>query len=283
MVVLVLTLIATGALGALGASAAVVRRGRRRRQPHLRPAAPPFPGEMPDEREEQDALLGEVGGPMFERLDDGGLWLPDGTSVETLFVPVERVGGDFLGTIDVEGNAVAFVGDVSGHGFDAGIVALRLKEAMTESIADGASLEDAITLANDLLRDELASFATVFACRLDGEELSFVNAGHLPPLVLEGAEGDRLEPTGPLIGAVDHRYEAATVPVDPSARLLAYTDGLTDAYGAQGGLTEAEIREVAAEPGGFVDLATVVDAKRPEPVRDDIAAFELVVGDGDDA
>lgn len=271
-------LIAAATAAAATASAiatSVVRRQRGFREPE--PPVPPA-RTRPVEEEEREALLGLVGDSLFERLDDAGLWLPDGTSVETLYVPVEQVGGDFLGTAEVDGDAVAFIGDVAGHGIDAAIVAMGVKEQITDAIVEGAELEEAVGQANDLLRTDLPGFATLFACRLrpDGE-LSFVNAGHVPPLLFDG-EPEHLSPTGPMMGAVEHEYDATSCAVEPEARLVAFTDGVTEAFGARGGLTEPEIRAVAAEPGGFVDLAAAVTSKLPEPVRDDIAAFELTVG-----
>lgn len=232
------------------------------------------------EADERSQLLALVGEPILERLGDGGLVLPDGTSVETLYRPLEQVGGDFLGSIEVDGDAVAFIGDVAGHGLDAALVALRVKEAVAAAIAAGASLEEAVTSANDLLHAEVSGFATFFACRLGADgQLTYVNAGHVPPLVVEGAPPDQLEPTGPLLGAFPHEYEAATVEVAPDDRLLAFTDGVTEAFGARGGLSEQEIRRLSAERGGFVRLGDAVAAKRPgERLRDDLAAFELTVG-----
>lgn len=273
---MVFALLVAAVTAIAAAAATAARRHRGVREPE--PPVPPLAIRTVEDEERGD-LLEVVGDTIFERLDDAGLWLPDGTSVETLYVPVEQVGGDFLGTAEVEGDALAFIGDVAGHGIDASIVAASLKDCVTEAIAEGAGLDQAVSRANEMLRTELPGFATLFACRLGaGGQLEFVNAGHVPPLVLEGAPPDHLSPTGPMMGAVEHDYDMASVDVAPGSRLLAYTDGVTEAFGARGGLSEAEIRAVAAEPGGFLDLAVAVTAKLPEPVRDDIAAFELTVG-----
>jgi len=269
---LVATLAAT-ALGTLATHRAV-RRSRARRS--VVAVGPPPP---PGVDEEREALLEVVGDTILERLGDDGLWLPDGRTVETMYAPLETVGGDFLGTLEVDGDAVALIGDVAGHGIDAALVALRVKEAVTEAIAAGASLEEAMGTGNDALRAGAADFATMFACRLDAEgRLTFVNAGHVPPLVIDGAPPDDLQPTGPLLGAFEHRYDEAEVDLEPGARLLAFTDGVTEAFGARGGLTEGEIRAAVAEPHRLDDLRRAVLGKRPDPVRDDIAAFELTTG-----
>jgi hypothetical protein len=295
------TLTAALAVAALAAAIGILLLARRARGDTGRPRARRYPGESgavalgragtvlleppPDADEERAELLSLVTGPIFERLDDDGLWLPGGTRVETLYVPVEQVGGDFLGTMEVDGQAVAFIGDVAGHGLDAAIVALRVKEVVGDVLREGGNLDDAVTHANELLREDVPGFATLFACRLgDDGRLTFVNAGHVPPLVLDGVPPEELEPTGPLLGAFPHDYEQATVEVEPADRVLAFTDGVTDAFGARGGLSDEEIRGAAARPGAFVDLAAAVRAKRPgEPMRDDLAAFELTVGGEEEA
>jgi serine phosphatase RsbU (regulator of sigma subunit) len=231
--------------------------------------------------QERSELEAHVTSHLWHYLDDAGLWLPNGTTVETLFAPLEGVGGDFIGTMAAGDAAVAYVGDVAGHGLDSALVALRIKDVVASALAAGEDIDEAVRRANELLVGDLAGIATLFVCALEDGTLSFVNAGHVPPLVLEGAPADQpdeLPGTGPLLGAVPFDYEPASVEVGEGARLLAFTDGVTEAYGSKGGLTVPEIRATAARQGGFKRLQEAVDAKRPEPVKDDIAAFELTAG-----
>ena len=55
-----------------------------------------------------------------------------------------------------------------------------------------------------------------------------------------------------------------------------YTDGLLEAYGRLGGLGEEEVVELVVQ-GEVAVLRERLNARRPEPIRDDIAAIEFMV------
>jgi hypothetical protein len=55
-----------------------------------------------------------------------------------------------------------------------------------------------------------------------------------------------------------------------------YTDGLLEAYGQLGGLGDQEVVELVVQ-GEFALLHERLNARRPEPIRDDIAAIEFMV------
>jgi hypothetical protein len=60
----------------------------------------------------------------------------------------------------------------------------------------------------------------------------------------------------------------------PGQRLVAFTDGLIEAYGRAGGLEPEKIAAVIRS-GGIDSLHGALDTARHEPVRDDIAVVEL--------
>jgi anti-sigma regulatory factor (Ser/Thr protein kinase) len=60
--------------------------------------------------------------------------------------------------------------------------------------------------------------------------LRYCSAGHPPPLVVEDGQVSGLERRGPLLGVAAHvRYAEQTRVLGPGARLVLYTDGLTEA------------------------------------------------------
>jgi serine phosphatase RsbU (regulator of sigma subunit) len=69
------------------------------------------------------------------------------------------------------------------------------------------------------------------------------------------------------------------VALAPGFRVLVYTDGLLEAYGRLGGLGEEEVVELVVQ-GEFALLHERLNARRPEPIRDDIAAIEFMVRAG---
>ena len=63
-------------------------------------------------------------------------------------------------------------------------------------------------------------------------QLVVANAGHPDPLIISGQTPEYLTTKrGPPLGLGPNRYESVVVHLDPSATLLAYTDGLIERRG----------------------------------------------------
>jgi serine phosphatase RsbU (regulator of sigma subunit) len=113
--------------------------------------------------------------------------------------------------------------------------------------------------------------------------LWLANAGH-PPLLLRSADGtvqllDGV--TGLLIG-VDgaHRRDSVALDLPPGSTLVAYTDGLIEAPGADldDGIA-ALVARVAEAPADATPAELCLHAVGPEPDRrDDIAVLALRLG-----
>lgn len=65
-------------------------------------------------------------------------------------------------------------------------------------------------------------------------EVTVVNAGHLPPLLVDGdGRTTAFDATGPALGLLpDARFDARRAVIHPHAMLLAYSDGVTEAANA---------------------------------------------------
>ena len=157
-------------------------------------------------------------------------------------IPARGVGGDFFISqpIDDTRSALA-LGDVSGKGMSAGIVASSL-QARIESVARHGR-GTAIAVVADVNRSlcsgtEAGRFATLVYAELDIERslLTVVNAGHLPPLVLTpGREPTSIDSTAPALGLlIDARFDAVTVALQPGSIVLFYSDGVTESTDSDG-------------------------------------------------
>jgi serine phosphatase RsbU (regulator of sigma subunit) len=213
-----------------------------------------------------------------ERLSSAEVSSVPGVTLRTLYQPVEgALGGDFVGVEAVDGRLDVVVGDVTGHGFDAALDAMRLKDLLLGELKAGSSPDRALTVANAFLSSASVSesFATAFVAQYQSGVIGYANAGH-PPALIVGERGERpLPPTGPLLGATqDAHFSDAEVLLAPGQRLVAFTDGLIEAYGRAGGLEPEKIAAVIRS-GGIDSLHGALDTARHEPVRDDIAVVEL--------
>ena len=61
-------------------------------------------------------------------------------------------------------------------------------------------------------------------------ELTYCNAGHLPPIILSGNGGiSRLTVSGTVVGLLDAAsYEECTIPMQPGDLFVAFSDGVTE-------------------------------------------------------
>jgi serine phosphatase RsbU (regulator of sigma subunit) len=79
-------------------------------------------------------------------------------------------------------------------------------------------------------------FATaIFAVlSLQNGEVTYVNAGHNPPILSSSGSATSLQPTGMPLGLFgDANFDSRTVTVPAGAKLLIFTDGLPDGIGGQ--------------------------------------------------
>jgi sigma-B regulation protein RsbU (phosphoserine phosphatase) len=163
----------------------------------------------------------------------------DGFDCAADTVPARAVGGDFyLAQRLANGRFVLALGDVSGKGVPAGLVASSVQARLETMGRHGEwRAADAIGDLNRALTGtiESARFATLAYVELQpsSDELLVVNAGH-PSLIAVAADGacDLVSSTGPALGVLAQaRYQAHTVTLEPGAVLVAYSDGVTEAVG----------------------------------------------------
>ena len=159
-------------------------------------------------------------------------------------VPAWQVGGDFYDVFNArDGRTAIVLGDVSGKGLPASVVAGLLLGAIRSSgWVDGSTQHETASQAlSELLRTRTSveRFASLFWCYYEPatRSLRYVNAGHLPPMVVTknggAAEVVRLEEGGPVLGVVpEASYRQGTAVVADGAVLVLYSDGVVEATNA---------------------------------------------------
>ena len=161
--------------------------------------------------------------------------------------PAQQVGGDFYDAFsDGQGRIALVLGDVSGKGLPASVVVGLLLGAVRASgwMSGSAEHESASRRLSELLRTRtsLERFASLFWCYYEGTEqaLHYVNAGHLPPMLVRRNGGgelevERLTEGGPVLGLLkDADYRQGHASVRPGDLLLLYSDGVVEAESASG-------------------------------------------------
>jgi len=170
-----------------------------------------------------------------------GRFRAPGADVVGFSRPANTVGGDFYEILPLgDGRLVVAVGDVAGKGSPAALL-MALLLAMMRTLND-ERLEPAELIARlnvQVCRQAPGSrFITLFYALFDMNTgaLTFVNAGHTPPLLLRNRGGiDRLHEGGVALGLFDQSsYTAGRTLMQPGDLLAVYSDGITEAENPQG-------------------------------------------------
>jgi len=213
---------------------------------------------------------------------------PAGYELSGVSFPSLAVGGDYFDFIAADSAApeqgvLLAVGDVAGKGLDAALAMSSLHACLRSQVqaagVRAAVLPELVARVNRYLCDSLPynKFATLFCAALDpaSHTLSYVNAGHNPPLLLRrDGEIEELAASG-LPAGLDRSasYELASRSLQPGDVLVAYSDGVTD----------ASPEGLGGEPLGSDGLADMVRPLRHLPAKEildrlDDALVELMAG-----
>jgi len=224
------------------------------------------------------------------------------------FIPSRQVGGDLYDIFETDDGGVAMVlGDVSGKGLSAALLMGVVQGAVRTSSDAGLAErhEYAAERLNHLLCMKTARerFVSLFWCYLNhgGTRLSYINAGHLPALLVRERFGRpdvwRLEQGGgPVLGVLPGAmYKQAEVDIEPGDLLVVFSDGVSEATNAGGaefgeeGIIDSVKREWRNSAGGICDgvLADVRTFLGNELPHDDqtlmVVRLEQVAKAGTDA
>jgi DNA-binding response OmpR family regulator len=184
-----------------------------------------------------------------------------------------EIGGDFFDAFETpDGSALVVIGDVQGHSLAAAVVMGELRYSLRAYAEDGYPPAEVLRRLNRLLlRHHPDLTATVCIVRLgpDRGTATVANAGHLPPLVVDGGGARYLDYGGPLLGVPGTRPpEPYTIEVPPGSRLLLMTDGLVERRDRS---LDIDLNELAAE--------VAADHRSVEVVADTLMARERPGGD----
>jgi Stage II sporulation protein E (SpoIIE) len=198
-------------------------------------------------------------------------------------------GGDALDYAVNDGVLHMGIFDAMGHGLPAAGVAAFALSAYRHSRRLGCGLLDTYAAMDQAVRDQFPGeryvTAVIAQLHLETGRLTWVSAGHPPPLVIRHARVARTlsaPPAAPLgIPLEGPPAELAEESLEPGDLLLLYTDGLTEARQRNGkmftvtGLAEFIEREAAAgqtAPETLRRLRQAIVERQPGQLKDDATA-----------
>ena len=157
--------------------------------------------------------------------------------LQAVYHPAKEVGGDFYDYFVIDRNHVGVViADVSGKGVGAALFMTISKTVLKNQLQLGLSPEEALRNANRQLceNNDADLFVTCWAGVYDTEsgKLSFVNAGHNPPVILRQGEKPHFIEQHPgfvLAGMEGFPYRQEELQLAEGDEMFFYTDGATEA------------------------------------------------------
>jgi sigma-B regulation protein RsbU (phosphoserine phosphatase) len=189
----------------------------------------------------------------------------EGCEVAYTYRPAEEVSGDFFDFVEMGGGRVGLViGDVSGHGIEAGILMGMTKKVLNIRLAEMGDPVAAMKKTNaDMVKDmDRSSFVTSAALVFDpaARTLTCARAGHNPPILWSPSRNTvhKFEEGGLMIGMAqpglfDAQLKVETVGVRPGDLLVMYTDGIEEGKNPGG------------EEFGLARLVRILQAEASKP------------------
>lgn len=180
--------------------------------------------------------------------------------IAATMIAAKEIGGDFYDYFAIDDDHLALViADVSGKGVPA---AFFMAIARTLLKSNGLFLRTpgaTIAALNEQLctENDQMMFVTVFyaVLQLSSGQLTYVNAGHNPPVLVQQGKA-QFFPRGRNMGLAvleGQHYQEGSLQLSPGDSLLLYTDGVTEATDAQNALF------------GDTRLLRVVQSFKPRP------------------
>ena len=211
--------------------------------------------------------------------------------------PAKEVGGDFYDFSVKDGELYFAIGDVSGKGVPASLMMALTSVIMRFVAGLGLPINTMLERINNSVCEANSNgmFVTLFVARINLKtgHMEYCNAGHNPIVVIPPDEPPYLLKAKPnlAIGLLgDFHYEGESLQLKPGTRIIAYTDGVTEAESVQSSSVQlygnerllAWAHEIARQ-GDSIEEKDVVESlfdsvkafTGDNPQNDDIAIMSL--------
>lgn len=163
-----------------------------------------------------------------------------GWSIWLFTKPANEVGGDLVDFMKLNKDRYGItVGDVAGKGLGAALLMVKIQATLRALAPDYDSLETLAHKVNEILtRDGVPSrFASLLFVHLsaDSGTLHYINAGHMPPLVVRGSSVEEMAKGEAALGLSSATvYTEHVLTLARGESLVLYSDGIIEAQNPQG-------------------------------------------------
>ncbi|HXD08798.1 MAG TPA: PP2C family protein-serine/threonine phosphatase, partial [Anaerolineales bacterium] len=201
-----------------------------------------------------------------------------------------QVGGDFYDVFDLPNNCLGlFIADVADKGVPAALFMALTRTLVRAAVIESVSPAEALSRVNELLVPDTRQgmFVTAVYAVLDmnNNQLTYVNAGHNPPLWVKNSGGiQRLTRTAIALGAFSNNpVTESTIQLESGDNIFFYTDGLTESFNNEGEfygeerLTDSILTSQYASAHELMDAVekSLLDFVQDMPPADDLTMLVL--------
>ena len=165
----------------------------------------------------------------------------DKFAMSKIYKPHFNIGGDYLDFIPFDNDRFAFcIADISGKGVAAALLMANFQAIIQTFIYQYRDLETFIFALNQAVFriTKADKYITFFIAEIDTKKriLKYINAGHYPPVLMNGGELRRLKEGTTVIGAFDKLpgIKEEIIQLEKDAMILSFTDGLADLTNEEG-------------------------------------------------
>jgi len=158
-----------------------------------------------------------------------------GLDIKSEYRPAREVGGDFFQVLphESDGSVLVVVGDVAGHGLEAGMLATLLVGAIRTAALFTNDPERILPLLNDRMHGRGLATCVALCIQSDGR-VALSSAGHPPPYL--NGESIPVEGSLPLGVIPGMTYPARLFRLAENDLIILITDGVAEAKNASGRL-----------------------------------------------
>lgn len=156
-------------------------------------------------------------------------------ALDKIYRPHLNIGGDYLDYIRFSEHKFAFcIADISGKGVSAALLMANFQAMIQSLIFQYRDLETFVFALNQSVHRITRSerFITFFIGEVDLQtrELTYVNAGHYPPVLIDDNGLRRLDQGCTVIGAFEKlpSIQEEKIKLSGESTILSFTDGLAD-------------------------------------------------------
>jgi len=158
----------------------------------------------------------------------------DSLTMEAFIRPAREAGGDLYDYFEKDGKLLFCIGDVSGKGMAAAMFMTQVVSLFRNACTCSDKPDVMVSQMNNVLaaNNPNMTFCTFLVGVLDGNQLTYCNAGHNSPVLLRKdakAEFIKMRPNVALGLMEQYPFKAESIDLQDGDSLLLYTDGVTEA------------------------------------------------------